>query len=110
MGCATGEEPYSLAILLSEYLGTSLSDYNIKIYATDIDEDALTIARRGEYPLERLRRVPSPLKAKYFTGRGSILRINRDIRRLISSAKQHGYRCADLSLQSCGVSQCPNIF
>ena len=86
-------------------------DYNIKIYATDIDEEALSIARRGEYPLERLRRVPAPLREKYFSGRGSILRVNRDIRRLTIFGRSNMVkRCADFSLQSCGLPQCLNIF
>jgi two-component system, chemotaxis family, CheB/CheR fusion protein len=54
-GCATGEEVYSLAMLLAEHFGQSSGDYDIKIYATDVDESALTIARRGEYPLELSR-------------------------------------------------------
>src|SRR5690348_1567135 len=56
-GCASGEEPYSLAILVSDYLREKLGDYDIKIYATDIDDEALTIARRGDYPAECLRRL-----------------------------------------------------
>ena len=111
LGCASGEEPYSLAILLSEYLGTSLADYNIKIYATDIDEEALTIARRGEYPLERLHRVPGAATRKVLHRAG------------LDSARQPGYpaidhlwpqqhaeRCAHFALQSCGLPECLNIF
>ena len=47
-GCASGEEAYSIAILLAEYFGPRIQDYDIKIYATDIDEEALNAARRGE--------------------------------------------------------------
>jgi two-component system, chemotaxis family, CheB/CheR fusion protein len=81
-GCATGEEVYSLAILLAEHFGQSFGDYDIKIYATDVDESALTIARRGEYPLERLRRVRPEWRAKYFTNE-PIPRFVRDIRRML---------------------------
>ncbi len=107
LGCATGEEPYSLAILLSEYLGGSLADYNIKIYATDIDEEALTIARRGEYPLERLRRVPAPLQEKYFTGRGAILRVNREIRRLTIFGRSN--MLSDAPISHCNLVVCRNV-
>ncbi len=107
VGCATGEEPYSLAILLSEYLGTSLADYNIKIYATDIDEEALNIARRGEYPLERLRRIPASIREKYFTGRGSILRINRDIRRLTIFGRSN--IVTDAPISHCNLVVCRNL-
>ena len=80
-GCASGEEVYSLAILLSEYLGPWVKLFDIKIYATDPDEQALNVARRGEYPADRLKTVPPPLREKYFQG-GSIVRVNRDIRKM----------------------------
>jgi two-component system CheB/CheR fusion protein len=49
-GCATGEEAYSMAIALLEYLGDRASQYRIQVFATDLDEDALVHARNGEYP------------------------------------------------------------
>lgn len=81
-GCASGEEPYSLAILMSDYLGDKLRDYDIKIYATEIDEEALTAARRGEYAADRLRRVRPEWRERYFGG-GARMRINREQRRLV---------------------------
>jgi two-component system CheB/CheR fusion protein len=106
-GCATGEEPYSLAILISEYLGDALGDYNIKIYATDIDEEALNIARRGEYSLEKLRRVSPPLRTKYFTGRGSILRVSREIRRLTIFGRSN--IVSDAPISHCNLVVCRNV-
>src|SRR5579884_1848437 len=81
-GCATGEEPYSVAILLFELLGARAKDYEIKIYATDHDEGALNIARRGEYSQEAVRGVRPEIRKKYFTGR-AVLRVARDIRRMV---------------------------
>src|SRR5215472_2407581 len=81
-GCASGEEAYSVAMLLAEYFGSRIQDFDIKIYATDIDEDALNTARRGEYSVEALRRVRPEWREKYFHGKG-LLRINREIRRLV---------------------------
>jgi two-component system, chemotaxis family, CheB/CheR fusion protein len=81
-GCASGEEPYSIAILLAEYFGPRIQDYDIKIYATDIDEEALNAARRGEYSAECLRGVRPEWREKYFQGKG-LLRVNRQIRRLV---------------------------
>jgi two-component system, chemotaxis family, CheB/CheR fusion protein len=81
-GCASGEEAYSVAIIFSEFFGPRIAEFDIKIYATDIDEDALTTARRGEYSAEALRRVRSEWRAKYFHGKG-MLRVNREIRRLV---------------------------
>jgi len=68
-GCATGEEAYSVAILIAEQLGEpSAHKIDIKIYATDNDEDALKIARNGKYSEEALELVPAPLRTKYFGG------------------------------------------
>ena len=56
-GCANGEEPYSVAILLAELLGKQLKNYNITIYATDIDTDALNDAKTGIYSEENVAEV-----------------------------------------------------
>ena len=81
-GCSTGEEVYSLAMLVAEFFGSRLSDFDIKIYATDVDEHALNIARRGEYAPERLRRVRPEWRGKYFSN-ASQPRVNRELRRLL---------------------------
>ncbi len=81
-GCASGEEPYSIAMLLAEHFGERIQDYDIKIYATDIDEEALNTARRGEYSLESVKRVRPEWRDKYFHGKG-LFRVNREIRRLV---------------------------
>jgi two-component system CheB/CheR fusion protein len=64
-GCASGQEPFSLAMLLAEQLGLEEYGRRVKIYATDWDEGALQEARRARYPRE-LEGVPEPLKLKYF--------------------------------------------
>src|SRR5215469_517 len=81
-GCASGEEPYSVAILLCELLGPRVKDYEIKIYATDNDESALNMARRAEYPPESLRGVRPEIKSKYFSG-DKLMRVARDVRRMV---------------------------
>src|SRR5215471_1691989 len=81
-GCATGEEAYSAAILVSELLGPRVKEYEVKIYATDNDEHALGIARRAEYPPEAVRGVKPEIKARYFTG-NRVLRVVRDVRRMV---------------------------
>lgn len=81
-GCASGEEVFSLAILLAEHFGPRLSEYDVKIYATDHDEDALNVARRGEYTIEHLRRLRPDWRTKYFDGTGRLLRVQRELRRL----------------------------
>jgi two-component system CheB/CheR fusion protein len=80
-GCSSGEEPYSVAILLAEHLGERANDYLIKIYGTDVDEEALTSARHAAYRLEQLKDVPDALVDRYFTRDGQLYRVRRDLRR-----------------------------
>lgn len=82
-GCASGEEAYSIAILLAEMLGDNLSGHNIRIYATDVDEAALKFARNGTYTLDQLDGLPEYMREKYFTCHGDTCTINRNIRRLL---------------------------
>ncbi len=66
-GCATGEEAYSLAILFSEALGSELDQFNVRIFATDVDAEAIAFARRGIYPPSAFVGVPEELINRYFT-------------------------------------------
>src|SRR5262244_2071228 len=80
-GCSSGDEPYSIAMLLAEHLGEAANNYSIKIYGTDIDEEALTAARHSLYRTEQLKDVPDRLLDHYFTRDGQLYRVRRDIRR-----------------------------
>ena len=65
-GCAAGQEPYTLAMLLAEIMGIEAYSRRVKIYATDLDQDALDRARTARYDLRALESVPEALRAKYF--------------------------------------------
>ncbi len=67
-GCSTGEEAYSLAILLAEYRETLKSDYTIQIFAADIDSHAIAVARAGVYPAGIAADVTPGRLARFFTG------------------------------------------
>src|SRR5262245_48275225 len=64
-GCASGEECYSIAMLLAEALGAANYLERVKIYATDVDEEELAWARRGGYPEGRMTNVPPELRTRY---------------------------------------------
>jgi two-component system, chemotaxis family, CheB/CheR fusion protein len=66
-GCATGEEAYSLAILMAEALGNELERMTVRIFATDVDGDAIAFARRGVYPASALSSLQDDLIARYFS-------------------------------------------
>lgn len=83
-GCSTGEEPYTIAIILLEMLAAP-SDWNIRIIGTDIDRTALEQARRGLYDARSLRNVPGEYLSRYFTREhGEIRRVNPELRELVS--------------------------
>ncbi len=65
-GCATGEEAYSLAILFAEALGDSFELDSVRIFATDLDADAITFARRGIYPAAAVAEIPPDIVARSF--------------------------------------------
>jgi two-component system CheB/CheR fusion protein len=64
-GCSTGEEAYSLAIIVAEALGDELPWPDIRIFATDIDGDAIAFARRGIYPMAALKGLPAGARERY---------------------------------------------
>lgn len=81
-GCATGEEPYSLAILVAEALGDELERFTVRIFATDLDGDAITFARRGVYPAATLAPLSAGLTARYFTPVDDAYEVKKRIRAL----------------------------
>ncbi len=82
-GCATGEEAYTLAIVLAEAMGADQFRERVKIYATDLDEDALQQARAGTYEADALADVPEALVDTYFEAAGTRRAFRRDLRRQV---------------------------
>ena len=82
-GCATGEDAYTLAIVLAEALGHDQFRERVKIYATDLDEDALQQARAGAYDASALADVPEKLRDTYFEPVGEKHVFRRDLRRQV---------------------------
>jgi two-component system CheB/CheR fusion protein len=87
-GCATGEEAYSLALLLAHILGPELPEWSVRIFATDVDEDAIAYARRGFYPPSVLRNLSATYKAGFFEPMDRGLRINKALRQMIIFGQQ----------------------
>ena len=82
-GCATGEEAYSLAILVSELLGREAGLFDVRIFATDIDEDAVRFARRGVYPPSVLKGLSEEKLGRYFVEEGGSYQVKKQIRGMI---------------------------
>ncbi len=96
VGCSTGEEPYSLAMVASEVL-PGVEEWDIEITATDHDSGALTTARQGIYPLSQVRHLPARHLLRWFRS----LRIGNDEYVQISPALQRmvSYRRSNLLAQ-----------
>jgi two-component system CheB/CheR fusion protein len=82
-GAASGEEAYTAAMMLAEVLGVDQFRERVKIYATDVDEEALTQARQASYSERDLRSVPPELQEKYFESQNSRYVFRADLRRSI---------------------------
>jgi two-component system CheB/CheR fusion protein len=82
-GCSTGEEAYTLAILFAEAAGDDVLKQRVKIYATDVDEDALTGGRAAAYTSAQLEPVPEELRAKYFELQNGGYAFRSDLRRSV---------------------------
>jgi two-component system CheB/CheR fusion protein len=82
-GCATGEEAYSLAMALAEELGLQDFRQRVKIYATDVDEEALAEARQATFAERDLKNVPPDLVEKYFEVSGQRYTFAKELRRSV---------------------------
>ncbi|MEV6612015.1 CheR family methyltransferase [Kutzneria sp. NPDC051319] len=82
-GCASGQEAYSLAILLTEALGVDAFRQRVKIYATDVDEEALAQARQAIYSEREIEGVPADLLERYFEHQGTRYVFRPELRRSV---------------------------
>ena len=88
VGCATGEEAYSLAMLFAENLGSELSKTRLQIFATDIDNNALSFARRGIYKAAAMAEIPQEYISKYFRASGNSFEPIKELRDCVVFARQ----------------------
>lgn len=82
-GCASGEEAYTIAIILAEILGEEAFRSRVKIYATDLDEDAVSYGRLASYTARQLGNLPEPLRDKYFDSTRNAYTFRADLRRCV---------------------------
>ncbi len=82
-GCASGEEAYTAAMLFAEALGPEQFRDRVKIYGTDVDEEALTQARHAMYGAKSVEDVPPHLRVKYFDQQEGRFVLNKEVRRSV---------------------------
>lgn len=83
--CSTGEEPYSLAIMMKEHF----PQIKIEIIATDLDEKVLARAQEGQYKKQALKDLPLPLQKKYFNEDNGIYHIDSALKKSITFKKHN---------------------
>jgi len=88
-GCSSGEEPYSIAILLKEYMEKISKTHRFQIFATDLDESAINRAREGIYPIGIAADVSPERLQRFFKLDGSQYRISKEIRETVIFATQN---------------------
>ncbi|WP_330181221.1 PAS domain-containing protein [Nocardia sp. NBC_01503] len=96
-GCSSGEETYSLAIAFAEKLGIEQATQRIKIYGTDVDEEALREARAGVYSAKALEPLSRELRDKYFEPIGDKFAFRSDLRRRVIFGRHDITRDAPIS-------------
>ncbi len=86
-GCSTGEEAYSMAIIVRESLEKLGLSLNVKIFATDVDQEAIILAGMGQYSESIVADVPSDLLQKYFIYKDNYFKVSRGIREMVVFAQ-----------------------
>lgn len=97
VGCASGEEPYSIAMLLAEVLGISEFCRRVKIYATDLDEEALKVARVATYSPREVESVPGDYLEKYFERTNNHYVFERELRKCVIFGRHNVVHDAPIS-------------
>jgi two-component system CheB/CheR fusion protein len=105
-GCSTGEEAYSIAILLAERQEAIKQTFTVQVFATDIDSQAIATARAGLYPASVAADIPAERLARFFTAElgGSAYRIHKSIRDMLVFSEQDAIKdppFSKLDLVSC---------
>jgi chemotaxis protein methyltransferase CheR len=82
-GCSSGEEPYTISMMLHDALGTKINQVEAGVFASDLDSNILGEAYRGIYPADRLRNVPPMIKMRYFQQVSDGWKVRESVRELV---------------------------
>ncbi len=108
-GCATGEEPYSIAMALLDILGEDASRYLISVIASDLDPEALAFAEKGVYDISKRKRIPSGYQVRFTRSIGvSQFEIAPEVRRLVRFQRLSLFD--ETPLRVIDLIMCRNVF
>ncbi len=109
-GCSTGEEPYSIAITINEYLKSYYNHIQFQILATDINKTVLNKARQGLYNSYAVKNMPTQLLLKNFTISDMGYRLNDDIKQMVRFANINLFEEKDvMSVKGTDIIFCENV-
>ncbi len=106
-GCANGEEPYSIAIMLLEFLRNQAKRYNISIIGTDIDDDSLKLAQFGTYKSKQLEKISRERLDRFFIKMGDCYQVIDDVRNIVLF--RHHDMISDPLLYGFDIIFCRNV-
>jgi chemotaxis protein methyltransferase CheR len=108
-GCSSGEEPYTLAMLLLETI-PDIEEWRISLVATDVNTQVIEKAKEGLYSIRSLRDTPRRYKMKYFSHEGEFYRIDDRVRRMVSFRTANLINSDDVALiQNVDCIFCRNV-
>src|SRR5438128_4070575 len=107
-GCATGEEAFSVAILLATAMGPAFQNQEVKIFGTDADEKSLAFARRGVYSREQVKSVPAEMLKTWFVEDPTGWSVRKEIRRTVVFGVNN--LVSDAPISRLDLLLCRNVF
>ena len=107
-GCATGEEAFSVAILLATAMGPAFQNQEVKIFGTDADEKSVAFARRGVYSREQVKPLPADLLKTWFVEEPTGWSVRKDIRRSVVFGVNN--LVSDAPISRLDLLVCRNVF
>jgi chemotaxis methyl-accepting protein methylase len=107
-GCATGEEPYSMAMAIAAAMGDRAGSFLFSVTATDLDPIALHTAETGEYDIAKAEQIPAPDRVRFISTDGKRFHIRPEIRDHVRFRKMNLF--ADEPPRSLDLIMCRNVF
>ncbi len=107
VGCSSGEEPYTIALILKNFFGAETVRKKVSILATDVDAGIIEVARKGIYGAERIVEVPQPILKRFFRAHDGTYHLAQEIKEMVT------FRQGDLfyagSYQESDLILCRNV-
>ena len=111
-GCSTGEEPYSIAMVLNKWI-PDIDKWKISILATDIDRNVISFAKKGQYREWSMRQIPAFYKNSFLTKKNDIYKVSNSVKRLVTfeylNLKENSYPSAMTNTVNLDLIFCRNV-